>query len=239
MFPESPLPRRQTCQLAIEPQSPTRPPTCFHQWREAFKLTLNHPEVTEAYLAILADLNKHDEILWVADHFQRASRNAAPKVEIMAGVARNPLQRRIMDFAKVSIGHGTFLARIVRCGLERGERQRLSLPQDMFDTWPAGDGEFVVNLCFKNVYDDLQVNGMRYLSKDDEWIEQVLSEEQVTYLHQPNSGAEFYAELKTGLVASSLRGFEVIYSCPEHVLSEDSEAIISKARVNLKAEMER
>ena len=208
--------------------------------RKAYKLTLNHPEVTETYLSVLADLNKHDDILWVADQFERAFRNGAPKVEIIAGVSRDPLHRRIMDFAQIPIGHGTFLTRMVRCGLERGTRQRLILPRDMFDTWPVRGGDFVVNLCFKNVYDDLQVTGMRYRSKDeDEWIEQLLSEEQVAYLHQPKSGAEFYAEVRTGLVASSLREFELIYSCPEHVLSKDSEAIIAKARVNLRAKKEK
>jgi tetratricopeptide (TPR) repeat protein len=53
----------------------------------AFLLALDHPEVTEAYLGVLKEQVAHEQILWVADHFQRAQQRAAPQVEIKVGAA--------------------------------------------------------------------------------------------------------------------------------------------------------
>lgn len=203
--------------------------------RQAFKLTLNHPQVTEAYLSVLADLNSHEEILWVADHFHRASRNAAPKVEVTAGVARSRLQRTAMNLAKVPIGHGSFLASMVFYGLERGQKRHLALPAAMFDSWPAREGKFTVGLCFKNIYQDLRIDCVRYRLKDGEWTRRVLPESQVVFWHRPHSGSEFHVELRTDLEASRIGEFEIVYSCPQHVLSGDAERMIAKARVNCQA----
>ena len=62
-----------------------------------------------------------------------------------------------------------------------------------------------------------------------------VGEDKIAYLHRPHSGASFYAEVQTDLDARELEALEIVYSCPEHVLSEQTHDAIAKARVNVQA----
>ena len=203
--------------------------------REAFKLTLNNPEVVDSYIAVLDDQNAYEDILWVADHYARAKRRGAPRAEVKVGVARSSLERRGLAWAGIPVEHGIFDRNVSLAGLARGERKVLSLPREMFVGWGSPSGPLYVQLKFENVYEELRIDALRYRRKAGEPEEVAVGEDKIAYLHRPHSGASFYAEVQTDLDARELEALEIVYSCPEHVLSAQTHRAIAKARVNVQA----
>ena len=205
---------------------------CF---REAFKLTLNHPEVAEAYIAVLDRMNAYGDILWAADQYARGSRRGTPRVEAKIGVARKALHRWVLDFVGIPVEHGAYVRSVVVTGLERGERKTLALPLDMLRNWRSQGTPLYVQLKFENIYDGLRIEALRYRRPGEPFREMELDEGQVAYLHRAHSGAEYHAEIRTDLDLAKLDAVEVVYSCPEHRLSSSLDLVIEKARANFEA----
>ncbi len=206
-------------------------------FRRAFKLALNHTEITESYLGALSELNAYADILWVADHFQRAARRGAPSVLVELGVARTKLHRRLLRLAEVPVKHGTYFRRTTLERLPRGSHRKITIGHEFLDPWPFAPKPLYVQLRFNNVYDGLQIEAFHYTTRDGERHVFPLNQSRLSYLHRPHSGAEYYAEIRTDLDVRELRQIEVVYSCPEAGLSDDALAIVDKARTNLKARM--
>ncbi len=198
----------------------------------AFRLTLNHTGVTEAYLAVLADLPDLEKILWVADQFARAGRRAAPIAVVKVGVPRGGLERRGLAWAGIPVEHGMFFRQFEARGLARGDRQVISCPPELFADWPS-NGTITVQLRFEHVYNDLRVDALR-CRIDGEQKEFALDRKDVRGLHRAHSSREAFAEFDLELDPGKAADFEIVYSCPEHSLSDEGLAIIDKARANLK-----
>jgi tetratricopeptide (TPR) repeat protein len=203
--------------------------------REAFRLTLDHPDVVNDYLGVLAELVRPEEIVEVADHFERASRRAAPIVTVKAGPPRPELQRRVLAAVGIPVEHGEFYRSEREYGLPRGPRVEVEVPVELVAGLPRAPEEIRLQLRFQNVYDGLVVHALRWEREDGTTGGQELAADQVAYLHRPHSGVEFHAELAVALPPGPLTRLAVVYSCPRHELSAESLGIVENARRNVLA----
>ncbi len=197
----------------------------------AFLLAPNHRGVAETYLAVLADRNASERILWVADRYERACRRGAPAMDIRAGARRSALQRWVLDEIGIPVEHGRYTRSLDRYGLQRGEGRSIELPPALWRPWIGGAATLYLQLRVQHCYDGFEVDGFTFV-KDSGEQERVAADGRVQYLHRAHSGAEFYAEIDTGLNAAEITAITVHYSCPEGGLSEDSVRIVDKAREN-------
>ncbi len=204
-------------------------------FREAFKLAPNHPEVAEEYIASLSSLNSSEEIVWVADEFRRAVRRGGPMVTVKVGPLREDLERRLLSWAGVEVEHANFDRTLELFNLPRGPRRRIPVPEEMFAPRTDAQGTLVVQLRFEGVYDGLVIDELHYTRTSGEQGSLDLSADPTSYLHRPHSGVEFYAEVRTPFGMNDLKAMEMVYSCPQSVLSQDALAIVEKAGINLKA----
>jgi len=198
----------------------------------AFRLTLNHIDVTEAYLLVLAELPDLEKVVWVADQFARAQQRAVPSAVVKVGVPRSVLERYSLGWAGIPVEHGTFFRQFEARGLTRGNRQVISCPAELFADWPSSN-VITVQLRFEHVYRDLRVDALR-CRIGAEQMEFALDPQDVRHLHQPNSSREAFVEFDVRLDIGMATDFEILYSCPERRLTDESLAIIDKARANLK-----
>ncbi len=201
-------------------------------FRDSFKLALNHPDVAESYLEVLAELARFEDVVWVADQFERAVRRGAPSVELKVGPARSGLQRRVLDLSGVPVEHGSYSRSVTFYNLGRGARSTVSSPPDLLADWDSG-GPLFVQLRFESVYEQLEVLEFRYWTRDGKRSTLVLGADSVRTFHRPHSGVEYYVEIRTDLDPSTVARFEVDYRTPTQKLSSDAEAIVAKARANL------
>jgi len=207
--------------------------TSLLSFRQAFKLAPNHPGVAESYLSLLSELNDHEQILWVEDQFERAARRGSPLLTLKVGRARSPLQRRLLEWAGIEVEHGNYHGSLELANLPNGAEQRLSLPPDLFASWPRPPGSLYLQLRFENVYEELRIDALRYLTKNGESRDYTLTPQTVRYQHRPHSGVEYYAEIRTDIDVDDIESMELFYSAfPESRLSAQAHAIIEKARVN-------
>jgi len=207
--------------------------TSLESYRQAFKLAPNHPGVVEEYLGLLSELNDHEEILWVEDQFHRAARRGSPLLTLKVGGARSPIQRRLLEWAGIRVEHGSYHVSLELDNLSHGAGQRLILPPDLFHEWPHPPGSLYLQLRFENVYEELRLDALHYLTKDGERREYALTPGRVRYQHRPHSGVEYYAEIRTDIDVDEIETLELVYSTlPEMRLTDDAHAIIDKARVN-------
>ncbi len=201
----------------------------FH---EAFKLTLDHPQVASAYLEVLGEQNLHDQALWVHDQFTRAAKRAAPVVTVKVGAPRDETQRKVLDLAGIPVEHGQFFQTYRDFGLARGTHQELNLPLEMFAGAPSDPDPLYLQLRFQNVYDNLVVEGLKWRTdrgrREERWFE----EGDVRTMHRDHSGVEFHAEMAITLPLDKLASVTVVYSCPPHELSEAALAVVKKALAN-------
>ena len=202
-------------------------------FREAFKLAPNHPEIASSYLDVLIEGSRFEEILWVDDLYSKASIFALPLVQIKTGNPRSPLLRKVLKFSGIPVEHAGYTKTMEKFGLKRGSLNHLEIPGEMFKPWSSDLGNLFVQLRFENIYDGLAIDGLKYTSNGKEITKMPLADEQVSFMHQSNSGGGFYAEIDTGLVPTQLEELTIIYSCPEHRLPEGSLIIIKKAKLNL------
>lgn len=202
-------------------------------YRNAFKLALNHPQVVEGYLGVLSEQNAFEDILWVADHFQRAVRRGQPSAVVEVGVARPGAERRVLETAGIPVMHGNYFRHQKFVELSCGERRRIPIENELLHPCPSSSAPLYVQVLFKNVYDGLQINAFRYWTTDGREADYDLSSGNLHSYHRPHSGAEYYVEIRTELDIEGIDRCEVIYSCPEPKLSRDALAIIDKAQTNV------
>ena len=210
-------------------------PRAAEDFRQAFKLTLDHPAVTEAYLATLAEMKRHEEILWVADHFERAGPRAAPIATVKVGLPRSELQRKVMNFVGIPVEQGEFLKSCRLRGLPRGRNVSAAVPAAMFDDLPTRPDEFLMQLRFQNVYDRLKIEAVQWVLQDGSVEEFALATDAVRYMHRDHSGVEYHAEFPTSMPTDPIQSVNVIYSCPPHDLNEEAQRIIANAKDNVSA----
>ncbi len=199
--------------------------------RKAFKLTLCLSEVADDYLAVLAELNRYEDILWVAREYDSAQRNAQPKAEVFVGIPRSSVQRQAMRLSGIPIGHGRYFARF-DASLERGADRILTLPPEMFGPRAREENLFVL-LRVENMYEDFRVTALRYRTQDGEWTELKESNSWVAYSHRKYSGQEYYAELRTDISHRDIAECEIQYSSPHYSLSDGAKRIIRRAELNV------
>ena len=199
---------------------------------EAFKLAPGNPVVVAEYLALLGEEGKSEKVMWVFDHYERARIRGAPFVQVKVGVARSPLQRQVLEFANIVVGHGFFTRTHNIYGLARGSGRSFRIPLEMFDSWPVRNDVIYIQLEFHNIYQGLTVEGLS-ITDSSGVVEGIdFTQEQMAYLHQPNSGGSYYAEFDIELDLKNRESLAVNYSCSEHNLAKSSLRIIEKARLN-------
>jgi hypothetical protein len=196
----------------------------------AFKLTLCLPEITDSYLALLADLNQYERIVWVAKQYTRSENLAAPTVEVFVGPGRSAGQQTIMDLVDLPVGHGQYFVRYDTF-LKRGV-DLITIPSEIFEQDSRGESMYVM-LKFSNVFDHLEVVSVKYRGGNGSWNELEKSRFSVRSLHREHSGAAAFLELKTLLKFGDVSGLEICVASPAYALSSDSQRIIRRAEANL------
>ena len=199
----------------------------------AFRMTLNHPDVAEAYLGVLADLTEFDQIVWAADQFDRAARRAGPTALVKVGIPRGTVQLAGLNWAGIPIEHGTFFRSVEMRNLPRGKRQSMACPPELFRYWRSTRPTVTIQTRFEHVYSGLEVHGLR-VTRDGKVTDVEIEPGDVRYYHHPHSGREAYAEFNVNRETVQNADVELIYSCPVHALSTDTQAIVDKARANAK-----
>ncbi len=199
--------------------------------RRAFKLTLCVPQIADDYIAILAELNDYEDILWVSREHERALRNAVPRAEIFIGLPRSSLQRQVMSLAKIPVGHGAYRVRF-DTWLPRGEDKTLTLPPEVFLQQDDGGENLYVMLRVENAHTDFHVSLLRYRNQQGEWVDLKATDDWVTYMHRRHSGVEYYAEMRTNIPREEITACEIVCSSPGYALSGASERIVRRAKIN-------
>lgn len=199
---------------------------------EAFRLSLHNPGVTSTYLGVLADLGRYERIVWVADAYRQAERRASPAALVKMGVPRGRMQRSGLVWAGVPVEHGVFSKSFEVRGLARGASHTIRFPTEMMEGW-SGMGEYTIHVRFEHVYSDLRVEALRCRAGEKIEVHR-LDPRDVRSLHQPHSSREAFAEFDLRFDPGEWREVELVYSCPEHKLSDDTLAIVAKALENLK-----
>lgn len=203
--------------------------------REAFKQTLTHAAVARDLIEVLAQQGRHEQVLWVADHFDRARRRCAPFVQAKAGPARPGLQRRILDWSGIALEHGDYGGVLEITGLARGRERTFDLPAALFaDVGDEGDGVYL-QLRFQNVFDGLAIDSIAAVREDGTGERIDLDPAQMDWLHRPHSGGDCYVQVHLPLPRRGLAAVRVVYTCAQQVLSEAARALIAHARRNVDA----
>ena len=201
-------------------------------YREAFKLTLDLPDLTESYLEVLGEIGEHEAVLWVHDHFQRSRERVAPLVEVKAGPARSDWHHRGLDLVGIEVEHGDYTRSLRRHGLDRGEDCRLALPGRLFTGFEQLERTYL-QIRFHNVYGDLSITELEWFGEDGRVQSIALGEDQIARQHREGSGGDYHIEMNFRLPETATRQLVVVYSCPEHELSGSARDIVANARRNL------
>jgi len=200
--------------------------------KEAFGLSPNHPRVTEDYLALLSQTGARDDVVWVAEQFERAAERGRPAVQIKAAGPRSAVERAVLSWVGIPIEHGDYGAVREVFGLERGRRRRVVVPEEMLRAAPPGEPLYV-QLRFENVYEGLTIDALRWRTGDGREAGKELDRGQVSELHDQDSSAAWYAEIRTNLLPRDVISLEVLYSCPEAALGRSASRAVEVARMQL------
>lgn len=200
-------------------------------YAEAFRLSLHHPQVVDAYVGVLGERNAHELILWVHDQHLRAEKRAGVLATVKVGRARGSLQRGVMTAVGIPLEHAQFFRSFeLRC-LPRGPQRTIHGPADLLRDWPYRQKRLPIQVRFEHIYGAVTVDKVVARNDAGETKELVLTNVRSKHRHQ--SAREAYVEFEALVDPRKWTSLDVVYSCPVHELSSASLAIIDKARANL------